>query len=338
MSVRHVFCVLTIALSCVCSCVVADDGAQALKAEKRGSEGVPAHVNEVPGASPCQPGSTIGKDGTSPCLESGGRGRNDDRVKPPDPQENKPGQVTKNTMDGLREEGSVSSGTKDELTEREKVEERIEEVDGRHVTKPGDDPAISGSPTDTESLGDAAVDTHSPSRTPAPGGKVQTENKEEEALGPEGQNVDASPAGGRGKGSQTAEERKEENLEDPPQGERTENARRTTTSSTTEVGTTVTEDNNGNQQAEGNGVPSTSPASPPPTEGVATRDTANTPNNNKESTSTTTTTTTTTTPTLPPELTNNKKGDADSSSSIISSVWVRVPLLIVVTLACILVC
>ncbi|ORC81496.1 uncharacterized protein TM35_001151030, partial [Trypanosoma theileri] len=57
--------------------------------------------------------------------------------------------------------------------------------------------------------------------------------------------------------------------------------------------------------------------------------------NNEESTSTTTTTTTTTT--LPPEPTNNKKGDADSSSIINSSVWVRVPLLIVVTLACILV-
>ncbi|ORC81499.1 uncharacterized protein TM35_001151060 [Trypanosoma theileri] len=56
-----------------------------------------------------------------------------------------------------------------------------------------------------------------------------------------------------------------------------------------------------------------------------------------ESESTTTTTTTTTT-TLPPEPTNNKKGDADSSSSISSSVWVRVPLLIVFTLACILVC
>ncbi|ORC82223.1 uncharacterized protein TM35_000961020 [Trypanosoma theileri] len=51
-----------------------------------------------------------------------------------------------------------------------------------------------------------------------------------------------------------------------------------------------------------------------------------------------TTTTTTTTTTLPPQLTNNKKGDADSSSSISSSVWVRVPLLIVATLACILVC
>ncbi|ORC83684.1 uncharacterized protein TM35_000601150, partial [Trypanosoma theileri] len=50
------------------------------------------------------------------------------------------------------------------------------------------------------------------------------------------------------------------------------------------------------------------------------------------------TTDTTITTTLPPELTNNKKGDADSSSSISSSVWMRVPLLIVVTLTCILVC
>ncbi|ORC84081.1 uncharacterized protein TM35_000501350 [Trypanosoma theileri] len=80
----------------------------------------------------------------------------------------------------------------------------------------------------------------------------------------------------------------------------------------------------GNADATPNNSPNTNP------------DTSNAPNN-EESTSTTTTTTTTTT-TVPPELTNNKKGDADSSSSISSSVWVRVPLLIVVTLACILVC
>ncbi|ORC83649.1 uncharacterized protein TM35_000621230 [Trypanosoma theileri] len=66
--------------------------------------------------------------------------------------------------------------------------------------------------------------------------------------------------------------------------------------------------------------------------------TANTDNSTLPSNEESTTTTTTTTTTLPPELTNNKKGDADSSSSISSSVWVRVPLLIVVTLACILVC
>ncbi|ORC92422.1 uncharacterized protein TM35_000031750 [Trypanosoma theileri] len=71
----------------------------------------------------------------------------------------------------------------------------------------------------------------------------------------------------------------------------------------------------------------------------ANTDNSTPPSKDESTTTATTTTTTTTTTTLPPELTNNKKGDADSSSSSISSsVWVRVPLLIVVTLACILVC
>ncbi|ORC83924.1 uncharacterized protein TM35_000531080 [Trypanosoma theileri] len=67
--------------------------------------------------------------------------------------------------------------------------------------------------------------------------------------------------------------------------------------------------------------------------GITPSESTNTQEGNVGNTETTTTTTT-----LPPELTNNKKGDADSSSSISSSVWVCVPLLIVVTLACILVC
>ncbi|ORC90639.1 uncharacterized protein TM35_000084370 [Trypanosoma theileri] len=67
------------------------------------------------------------------------------------------------------------------------------------------------------------------------------------------------------------------------------------------------------------------------TEDAATTTSGTPTNTNNDEESTTTTT-------LPPEPTNNKKGDADSSSSISSSVWVRVPLLIVVTLACILVC
>ncbi|ORC84032.1 uncharacterized protein TM35_000511330 [Trypanosoma theileri] len=73
---------------------------------------------------------------------------------------------------------------------------------------------------------------------------------------------------------------------------------------------------------------------------VASAESESTRNQNEEGAggTETTTTTTTTTTTLPPELSNNKKGDADSSSSISSSVWVHVPLLIVVTLAYILVC
>ncbi|ORC83873.1 uncharacterized protein TM35_000551420 [Trypanosoma theileri] len=64
--------------------------------------------------------------------------------------------------------------------------------------------------------------------------------------------------------------------------------------------------------------------------------------NSHEESISTSPTTTNTIPTLPGISNNtimpNVKGDADSSSSISSSVWVRVPLLIVVTLACILVC
>ncbi|ORC82958.1 uncharacterized protein TM35_000811080 [Trypanosoma theileri] len=77
-------------------------------------------------------------------------------------------------------------------------------------------------------------------------------------------------------------------------------------------------------------------SSPQDAEETTTSTTANADNDTTPSEGSPTTTTTTT---LPPELTNNKKGDADSSSSSISSsVWVRVPLLIVVTLSCILVC
>ncbi|ORC80673.1 uncharacterized protein TM35_001501030 [Trypanosoma theileri] len=64
--------------------------------------------------------------------------------------------------------------------------------------------------------------------------------------------------------------------------------------------------------------------------------------NSHEESISTSPTTTNTIPTIPGISNNNimpnVKGDADSSSSISSSVWVRVPLLIVVTLACILVC
>ncbi|ORC84393.1 uncharacterized protein TM35_000451310 [Trypanosoma theileri] len=84
---------------------------------------------------------------------------------------------------------------------------------------------------------------------------------------------------------------------------------------------------------------STSGSDTSPTENGSTS--AGTESTNTQSTdvgNTETSTTTTTTTTLPPELTNNKKGDADSSSSISSSVWVRVPLLIVTVLFSATVC
>ncbi|ORC83754.1 uncharacterized protein TM35_000581170 [Trypanosoma theileri] len=93
----------------------------------------------------------------------------------------------------------------------------------------------------------------------------------------------------------------------------------------TEPSSSSSSENDGTQ---GGNSAETTPSNPANTNSAI----LNTPSN-EESTTTTTTTTT-----LPPEPINNKKGDADSSSSISSSVWVRVPLLIVVTLACILVC
>ncbi|ORC82366.1 uncharacterized protein TM35_000921100 [Trypanosoma theileri] len=107
------------------------------------------------------------------------------------------------------------------------------------------------------------------------------------------------------------------------------NAEETQPSSSSSSSSETVSANNSDTANAGNGT--TSPEGEPQSNSSNVENTDTTP-------SITTTTTTTTTTTLPPELTNNKKGDADSSSSISSSVWVRVPLLIVVTLACILVC
>ncbi|ORC82236.1 uncharacterized protein TM35_000951010 [Trypanosoma theileri] len=133
-----------------------------------------------------------------------------------------------------------------------------------------------------------------------------------------------------GNGSQSSETSEVSNADSPDH--------QSTHSGTTEQ--TQSSDNNQTSQGQ-NGEADNSNAVKKPAKDNSTNDSDST-TNNEESTSTTTTTTstttTTTTTTLPPELTNNKKGDADSSSSISSSVWVRVPLLIVVTMACILVC
>ncbi|ORC84371.1 uncharacterized protein TM35_000451090 [Trypanosoma theileri] len=105
-------------------------------------------------------------------------------------------------------------------------------------------------------------------------------------------------------------------------------------STTDNVTTTENESSNGvntvGASAEGNTTANTTSV------------TLNTTSNEESTSPTTNTTTTNTIPTIPGFSNNtimpNLRGDADSSSSISSSVWVRVPLLIVVTLACILVC
>ncbi|ORC84000.1 uncharacterized protein TM35_000511010, partial [Trypanosoma theileri] len=118
MSVRHVLCILTIALCCVCSYVVAaqDEDLKAVSADP-GPEGPPGPGDGLSEVSHCPSDSPPVK-GDSQCAERGGGGRNDDLGTPPGLKEQPPGQVTENTMDGLREEGSVSSGTKVESAKR----------------------------------------------------------------------------------------------------------------------------------------------------------------------------------------------------------------------------
>ncbi|ORC83793.1 uncharacterized protein TM35_000571210 [Trypanosoma theileri] len=119
-------------------------------------------------------------------------------------------------------------------------------------------------------------------------------------------------------------------------GERDNHAENTMESSTSEVKVATANPGKGKENEVESDVQPPSQTSTAPPKGKSTRENSTTAST-KASPSTPTTTTTTTT-TLPPEPANNKKGDADSSSSISSSVWVRVPLLIVVTLACIHVC
>ncbi|ORC84030.1 uncharacterized protein TM35_000511310 [Trypanosoma theileri] len=118
-----------------------------------------------------------------------------------------------------------------------------------------------------------------------------------------------------------------------PAGEGAVNAESTATAQPTspspESSDTETANGSGTANDGGSSTPAGSESSNNPTD--------------EESTITTTTTNTTNTIPIVPVISNNTimpnvKGDADSSSSISSSVWVRVPLLIVVTLACILVC
>ncbi|ORC84404.1 uncharacterized protein TM35_000451420 [Trypanosoma theileri] len=338
MSVRNVFCVFTIALCCLCSYVVAAQAeAEDLEAipTELGSGGPPGRGDGESEASSC-PRGLPPVDDKSQCADiSGGRGRNDDHLHPDQSHELvQPLIPVIHTNGGHREEGSVSSGTEDELNEAgEKAVENnphvgvVPEREASDITANPD--SARGEP------GVTAVDVETTSRSRETGPRT-TENIDPqieggEALGSKAQNEDDSPAAGHGKERQITAEGQAEKLETPPQGRDDRSTGRSTTSSTTAASSTGTEENNGNQHTEegDNGVQSTSPTSRAPTEGDAMRDTANTTNNDES---------TTTTTTLPPESINNKKGDADSSSSISSSVWVRVPLLIVVTLACILVC
>ncbi|ORC84431.1 uncharacterized protein TM35_000451690 [Trypanosoma theileri] len=320
MSVRHVLCVLTIALCCLCSYLVAAQ-AEALEAEARevGPEGPPGPGDGLSEVSHCSSGSSP-VEGDSQCAERGGGSRNGDRAKPPGPKEKKPGQVTENTMDVLREEGSVSSGTKmenDNTTLEVKDAQEKSSEDERNP-RAGAVSLASGVPRssdlDNRSEGDKAL---GPKEQEGQGSPVAVQ-------GAQGSPGAAAPSPGptsespdiKGSGAVSASERQD--------GDNVRNGNGAAEQPSTGLNS---EGGGGNSSAATN-------ENDPSSAGTANSG-DDTTTNNEESTTTTTTTTTT----LPPEAANKKKGDADSCSSISSSVWVRVPpLLIVVTLACILVC
>ncbi|ORC83390.1 uncharacterized protein TM35_000731140 [Trypanosoma theileri] len=212
-------------------------------------------------------------------------------------------------------------------------------------------PAPVTSPTDPNPTLQTATPSQHGDRLPLPDpqrdNNVQKFENEEGPLEKTQISTDVSHSGNEPNTASSGNSLKPNNAGQEQENEKTQ-------SSQTENGTQRTNDadNSSTQHQEDPGTEPTHPSAPSHTNGAASggnsgetltnnsastnSETSTTASNDEESTTTTTTTTTTT---FPPELTNNKKGDADSSSSSISSsVWVRVPLLIVVTLACILVC
>ncbi|ORC81602.1 uncharacterized protein TM35_001111080 [Trypanosoma theileri] len=325
MSVRQAFCAITIALCCLCSYVVAAQAeaeAEPLEAKptELGPGGPPGPGDGHSEVSHCPSGSSPVDAGKSQCAESsGGRERNDDPGTPPGLKEQPPGEVTKTTMDEIREEGSVSSGTKMENAKKNLEVKDAQEESSEDKSKP-----LAGAVSPASGVPD--------------GSDLDNRSEEEKALGPKGQEGKGSPVAVqgpqgppgaaapspgptsespdiKGSGAVSASERQD--------GDNVRNGNGAAEQPSTGL---TSEGGSGNSNA-------TTNENDPSSAGTANSG-DDTTTNNEESTTTTTTTTTT----LPPEAANKKKGDADSCSSISSSVWVRVPLLIVVTLAWILVC
>ncbi|ORC83759.1 uncharacterized protein TM35_000581220 [Trypanosoma theileri] len=160
----------------------------------------------------------------------------------------------------------------------------------------------------------------------------QQELQPQPDLNPGGTDNVSLPAGSEGQGNTSSTAGNVDSQR--PQQNTTEGEATASTEGTTSSGDVGS--NNTNPQTQPESV-NEGGESNPGNQATAAADTTGTEGSRENGNADSTTTTTITT-TLPPETANNKKGDADSSSSISSSVWVRVPLLIVVTLSCILVC
>ncbi|ORC81747.1 uncharacterized protein TM35_001081080 [Trypanosoma theileri] len=356
MSLRHVFCLLTIALCCVCSCVVADDEAEALKAE------------EIPPVDP--PPLGVVPPASSPCLHNSVAG-------PSEPQCSNDslvvGHRNHEEEDSLKdhlvevEEETASTGLGGGLKAGQAVQHSgpAKSVPAKVVPEKKTDLDVSLSHVNLENHQQGEKETKNSKNTLAREEAAENErqngnNRDNEAEASIAQTTSVSLQGGRGindngshivsvdngrdqgGGDKTKVEKTTEEKANAPGSEQAEEKRKSekeAQSDSPTLSSTVNTDTHENRsQQEQIPSPEESQSHSDTTENHNTTttnsETSTTPSN-EESPSTTTTTTTTT---LPPELTNNKKGDADSSSSISSSVWVRVPLLIVVTLACVLLC
>ncbi|ORC84221.1 uncharacterized protein TM35_000471160 [Trypanosoma theileri] len=219
---------------------------------------------------------------------------------------------------GGHEHSSTSSNSGDKCLPPPETDAAVERDNPRDITKYCDEQRRSNGPPAGSSNGSAHPAAPSP---PAPSPPVPSPPIAAGAAG-EGSNG-SSPSGGRTGANVNT-----------PAVAGAVNAESTATAQPTSPSPESSDTETANGSGTANDGGSSTPAGSEP---------SNNPSDEESTTSTTTTTTTTNTiPTLPGISNNtimpNVKGDADSSSSISSSVWMRVPLLIVVTLACILVC
>ncbi|ORC83471.1 uncharacterized protein TM35_000681030 [Trypanosoma theileri] len=356
MSLSHFLCILTIALCCLCSSVVAVENEKSLEDKDKdpGPKGPPLLGVLPPVSSTCPPNS-VAEPSESQCsndsLGVGDRSQEEE-------------DLLKNQLVEVEEE-TVSAGLGGGLKAGQAVHHSDPEksVPAIVLTNEKADLDVSLPKVNIENHHHEKEKNKDSENTLLVKGVAENErqngnNRGNEAQPSTGQTNSDSLQGGRGindNGSQVVSvntghdqgggdnpkvEKKTEEKANAPVSEQAEETRKSEkdaqSDSSTVSSTVITDTQEHRSQQEQTPSSLESQSHNDTTENdnstSTNSDTPNTPRN-EESTTTTTTTTT-----LSPKLTNNKKGDADSSSSISNSVWVRVPLLIVVTLACILVC
>ncbi|ORC82245.1 uncharacterized protein TM35_000951100 [Trypanosoma theileri] len=306
MAIRHVLCVLTITLCFICSFVLADT-------EDPVGGGV-AKPDPQSGPEPGSVGVGVGRGGAD-----GGGGGGSGGVEESSEQcvEDQNKEFCKaNSSQKVPPEDAQKSGTKPE-----------------HVALPPPETSVERSPTSLPGSGVSVGPTSSSLRTTKdlPHQQDRSEEGMKENLPVKEVRESEVQAAGDGPKEQPSNEESSLNLGTTQHHDGSDQVSQTVQSAPKETAA------QGENEADNSNASTTQGGTDTPYDLVngttpEGSESANTQEGDVRNTDPTTTTT------LPPESANNKKGDADSSSSISSSVWVRVPLLIVVTLACILVC